>query len=319
MADETQLSILKAGVEAWNQWRKENPTVQPDLMKADFEEESLAGVNLSGSILRRTQFVRADLNAANLSDANLELADFRWADLRQADLARTNLTEADFHKADLTGANLEGADLTRANLEDSRLGGARCAGTIFHQTRFLNTALGGAIGLSAARHPGPSVMDDETLHRSGDLPRDFLKSVGFTESQLALLEKPEYDLFLSYQSTQGVQAQQIRDRAEQMGLKAYLAPKELKGGDDFAEEIRQALRRSREVCLLMTPQALESRWVTTEWGAAWILGKRITPLLLRCDVKDLPDRLGRLECKDFHELEEYLKEVRARKSTQKGM
>jgi len=314
MADQALVSILRRGTKAWNLWRMGNPDVQADLVKADFEEASLAEVNLSGSLLRRVRFVRADLNTANLSEANLELADFRWADLSRANLVRANLTDADFHKADLTGANLEGANLTRANFEDARLTAANCAEALFHHTRLLNTTLSGALGLSSAHCRGPSEIDADTLRRSGDLPREFLKGCGFTESELALLEKSEYDLFLSYHSAQGAQAQRVRDRAEKIGLKAYMAPKELKGGDDFADEIRQALRRSREVCLLMTPQALSSTWVATEWGAAWVLGKRITPLLLRCDVKELPDRLRRLECKDFHEVEDYLKEVHSRKT-----
>jgi hypothetical protein len=41
MANEDQLTILKQGVEAWNQWRTENPDVKIDL----------AGANLKGAKL----------------------------------------------------------------------------------------------------------------------------------------------------------------------------------------------------------------------------------------------------------------------------
>ena len=30
MANEEHLKILKQGVDAWNQWRKENPKIMPD-------------------------------------------------------------------------------------------------------------------------------------------------------------------------------------------------------------------------------------------------------------------------------------------------
>ena len=39
MANKEHLDILKQGVGAWNQWRKEHPDIQPDLK----------GVNLRGA------------------------------------------------------------------------------------------------------------------------------------------------------------------------------------------------------------------------------------------------------------------------------
>jgi hypothetical protein len=33
MANEKHLSILMQGVEAWNQWRRENPKIKPNLRK----------------------------------------------------------------------------------------------------------------------------------------------------------------------------------------------------------------------------------------------------------------------------------------------
>jgi hypothetical protein len=35
MANPEHLAILKQGVEVWNNWRKENPTIQPDFIGAD--------------------------------------------------------------------------------------------------------------------------------------------------------------------------------------------------------------------------------------------------------------------------------------------
>ena len=52
MADQALVSILRRGTKAWNLWRMGNPDVQADLVKADFEEASLAEVNLSGSLLQ---------------------------------------------------------------------------------------------------------------------------------------------------------------------------------------------------------------------------------------------------------------------------
>jgi uncharacterized protein YjbI with pentapeptide repeats len=91
MANKEHLARLKQGVEAWNQWRRENPDARPDLSQA----------NLTG----------AHLVEADLSDTNLF-----WADL-----AHANLQNADFSRASLFGANLSGANLHKAVLWDADL------------------------------------------------------------------------------------------------------------------------------------------------------------------------------------------------------
>ena len=88
-----------------------------------------------------------------------------------------------------------------------------------------------------------------------------------------------FDVFLSYASTDQIEADQIYEAIERAGGKVFLAGKNLRPGDDFAEEIRNALWSSREVWLLVSPNSLKSDWVISEWGAAWALRKRIVPIL----------------------------------------
>ena len=71
---EEQLAILKQGVEMWNQWRKEHPTIRPNLSNVD-----LSGANLSGADLEDLDLIVANLTGANLTDANLTDADLRGA------------------------------------------------------------------------------------------------------------------------------------------------------------------------------------------------------------------------------------------------
>ncbi len=70
---------LKEGVESWNEWREENPTIQPLLRDADLRASDLGGANLEGT---------------NLRGANLWAAGLRGADLRDADLRNTTLLGA---------------------------------------------------------------------------------------------------------------------------------------------------------------------------------------------------------------------------------
>jgi len=57
MANPEHVRILKQGFGVWNQWRKENPYVKPDL----------SVVNLSGANLSRANLSGADLSKAVLT------------------------------------------------------------------------------------------------------------------------------------------------------------------------------------------------------------------------------------------------------------
>src|SRR4029450_1742741 len=84
-ANNEHLTILKQGVDVWNQWRKDNINVKPALTFAKLHEADL----------NRADLQDADLRRANLTLANLTEADVRGADLRGADLSSTHLRGAD--------------------------------------------------------------------------------------------------------------------------------------------------------------------------------------------------------------------------------
>lgn len=111
----------------------------------------------------------------------------------------------------------------------------------------------------------------------------------------------ENDIFISYASSESKKANKIYEAITAVGGRAFLAEKSLAPGEDFAEKIRQAIISSREIWLLVSPSSLKSDWVLSEWGAGWILNKRIVPILYRCTPEQLPDRLRKLQCIDFDE------------------
>jgi hypothetical protein len=119
-------------------------------------------------------------------------------------------------------------------------------------------------------------------------------------SEPPTIVQPVHDVFVSYASPDQQEANVLFDAVTKAGGKAFLSSKLLSPGDDFAETIRSQLISSRELWLLVSPNSLKSEWVLTEWGAAWLAGKRIVPILHRCRPEDLPDRLRRLHCIDFY-------------------
>lgn len=153
MANPEHVAKLKEGVEPWNQWRKRNPEVRPDLseanlrgadlFKAELSEANLSGAelseahlrlanlkraNLKGATLNKAGLCRANLCGANLNEANLMGAYLRQADLGGAGLFGANLFEADLSRTTLIEADLDRADLGRANLSQADLSGATLMG-----------------------------------------------------------------------------------------------------------------------------------------------------------------------------------------------
>ncbi len=113
--------MLLRDVEEWNQRRKENRGITPNLQKA----------HLRGAKLR----------TANLGLANLQGADLRGAQLRAANLREANLQDAVLVGADLTGSDLRGAVLTNADLRDAILRWANVYGVRNPPGGFLSNAV----------------------------------------------------------------------------------------------------------------------------------------------------------------------------------
>ncbi len=89
MANEEHLEIIKQGVEAWNEWRKNNPEERPNLSGTDLTGALLADADLSESDLSG-----ADFRDSTLRDANLTHADLYYTDLESAILVNTNFKRA---------------------------------------------------------------------------------------------------------------------------------------------------------------------------------------------------------------------------------
>ncbi len=173
MPDTNDFSILKRGVDEWNQFRLENPDYTPDLSDAWLCEEYLAQAELSEVNLSGAQLYEADLRRANLDGASLISANLSKAKLRRASLVGATLREARLRQADLTGADLSGArliqaelgqavlrraDLVKADLNGADLRGADLAGADLSGALLVDTNLFKA-NLSSCRVYGVSAWD----------------------------------------------------------------------------------------------------------------------------------------------------------------
>ena len=121
--------------------------------------------------------------------------------------------------------------------------------------------------------------------------------------------KFEYDLFISFSSKDQEKANKIDRAARKAELETFMAPKSIKGGEPGIEKIKEAIRESAEVVVLVSKNSLASGWVFAEWGAAWILDKYITPLLYRCDIDQIPDLIKIPQFMDLDDLDEYIQQA----------
>jgi uncharacterized protein YjbI with pentapeptide repeats len=121
MSNEEHLTWLRQGVVFWNQWRKENPDVIPEL----------SGVNLSNAILSGFNLFQANLSEANLSRA----------DLKSANLSRSSLFKANLSRSVLSGADLFGADFFGADLREANLRGAQAQATNFQKAQLTGACI----------------------------------------------------------------------------------------------------------------------------------------------------------------------------------
>ena len=117
------VEILQQGVVAWNSWREEHPSEEPNLAGAHLRGANLAKANLAGARL-----AQANLNEADLTEANLHKADLNTAQLTSAKLMRANLNEANLRKAALYLADLTKANLVEATLAEACFRAANLAG-----------------------------------------------------------------------------------------------------------------------------------------------------------------------------------------------
>jgi hypothetical protein len=123
MANAEHLELLRQGVDAWNAWRKKEPSIVPDLVAADLVGADLVGADLTKAVLFEANLFRTRLVGANLSRANLSRANLGRARLGGADLIGAILRRAILCGADLSGATLIYADLSGANITGCRVYG----------------------------------------------------------------------------------------------------------------------------------------------------------------------------------------------------
>lgn len=260
------IELLKQGAATWNQWRKDDPGIIPNLRGANLIGEKLIGANLT----------YADLADADLSGANLTGASFFGARLTGTDLRRVVLVDANFIVADLREANLSGANLYMAILRWTALNEANFSEVVIGGTIFSAVDLSGVKGLDSVTHVGPSSIGVDTLYNSqGNIPEVFLRGCGLDETFISYLPSlmgeaiQFYSCFISYSHVDAPFARRLHDALQGRGIRCWLDEKQMLPGDDIYEQVDRGIRLWDKVLLCCSKDALTSWWVDNEINSAF--------------------------------------------------
>ena len=277
MAITEHAAILSEGVEAWNNWRKHNHGIRPDLFGAD----------LSGLDLRGANFDDANIGCANLRNANLAKADLGRADLggdhhsirathggtdlREANLDSAHLFETSFSGSDLRGASVCGAHMHGTSFVATQLAGADLTDSRLSFTVFNSVDLSEVHGLDAVKHDGPSIIDLDTVFRSkGRISSAFLRGAGVPDDFIDYVRAMSgkaiefYSCFISYSKNDQDFAERLHADLQARGVRCWFAPHDVRAGRKLHEQIGEAIRLYDRLLLVLSEHSMSSEWVKTE-------------------------------------------------------
>lgn len=296
MPNKEHLRILKSGVEAWNQWRKDRPRIKPNLRNCrligpNLIEPTAAELNradITPANFANVNFSDTDLSNALLTGAELVSADFTNAVLESANLSNSALFDAKFHRTNLKGASLVCSLLSDAQFRDVDLTGTSFSGALVGWSTFSNVDLSVAKGLKDVEHEGPSTVGLDTISRSrGDLPEGFLRGCGLSDWEIEarklydpvhtseeiqqILDRIHHlrahqsnsRLFISYSHQDSSFADKIGPHLNDKGVRFWRYDHHATAGP-LEQQIRSAVRDYPTMLLVLSNASVKSDWVQYE-------------------------------------------------------
>lgn len=88
-----------------------------------------------------------------------------------------------------------------------------------------------------------------------------------------------YDVFLSYSSASQPWVRKFTEALTASGITAWFDAHEILPGERWRDQIEKALRQSRVLIMVLTPESIQRPWTFFELGAALADEKRIVPVL----------------------------------------
>src|SRR6266436_1919828 len=91
--------------------------------------------------------------------------------------------------------------------------------------------------------------------------------------------RPKYIVFISYSSLDAWIARTMAEKIKSLGVDCWLDEKDLEGGDVIPDEIIRGIDACQDAIVLISPNSVNSQWVSFEIGGVRAQHKRVTPIL----------------------------------------
>lgn len=122
-----------------------------------------------------------------------------------------------------------------------------------------------------------------------------------------------YQIFFSYSRKDvGIAKLMIEKLDRVAGIKVFLDMRSIEGGDPVKETIRENIKRSKELLVLLTRNSVKSDWVDIEVSAAWGLEKRIVAIVYGVTPKDGLPIIADLDAIELDDFNDYLAQLSGR-------
>jgi hypothetical protein len=131
-------------------------------------------------------------------------------------------------------------------------------------------------------------------------------------------KKSKYQVFVSHATADKWLAKVICEKIESLGASTFRDDRDINGGDDIPEKIRQEIKRSQECLVLFTPVSLGRPWILLEVGAAWGWRRRIVPVLCHVEVDPIPELIKAKKVIKINDFDNYLRELLIRVENHKN-
>ena len=118
-----------------------------------------------------------------------------------------------------------------------------------------------------------------------------------------------YRVFVSHATADKWVARVICERIESTGAVTFRDDRDIAGGDDIPDSIREAIDSSEEMVVLLTPASVHRPWVLMEVGAAWQRGMRIIGIRQHIEIEPIPAMLQSKKIVDLNDFDQYLDEL----------
>ena len=128
-----------------------------------------------------------------------------------------------------------------------------------------------------------------------------------------------YRVFVSHATADKWLATVLCEKIEETGAKTFRDDRDIDGGDDIPDAIRQQIVHCNEMVVLLTPESVNRPWVLFEVGAAWgrRRNSRIIAVLCHVQVDSIPGMIASKKAVPINQFDQYQRELKQRVSRSK--